>query len=344
MKHASLFSGIGGFDIASEWMGWKNVFSCEFDPFCQRVLKHHFPTTIHYGDIRQLDGTKYRGTIDVLTGGFPCQPFSVAGRKRGTEDNRFLWPEMLRVIREIQPTWIVAENVRGIVSIDGGLVFERVCSEMEANGYEVQPFCIPACSVGAPHKRERMWFIARSNSSSKRWNNRGDNRERRCIPSDKGATKEGEQEWKGRQCGIDEIGTNDSNTNNTRLERCKETRDTCSFWKERDKQPRGHSCCTTPDSRCELWEQGCGEGMEASAEIRTASTVSCERSNQSNWSKNWREIAFATCYDGVDDGLSERLHGITISKWRKESLRAYGNAIVPQIAYKIFQSIQCATV
>lgn len=307
MKHASLFSGIGGFDLASKWMGWENVFSCEFDPFCQSVLKHHFPTTTHYGDIRQLDGTKYRGTIDVLTGGFPCQPFSVAGQRRGTDDNRFLWPEMLRVIREIQPTWIVAENVRGIVSIDSGLVFERVCSEMEANGYEVQPFCIPACAVGAPHRRERMWFIARSNSSSKRWDDGGDNREGRCIPSDERTTEKGEQERQGWKCGIGKIGAIATDTNDKRLE-------------------------------------GCGEGMEASAEIRTASTVSCERSDQSDWPKDWREIAFATCYDGVDDGLSERLHGITVPKWRKESLRAYGNAIVPQVAYKIFQSIQCATI
>lgn len=160
MMHASLFSGLGGFDLAAEWMGWENKFSCEIDPFCQRVLRHHFPSTNHYGDIRSIDGREWRGKIDVLTGGFPCQPFSNAGERRGEDDDRFLWPEMLRVIREVQPTWIVAENVRGIVSIDEGLVFERVCSELEANGYEVQPFCIPACAVQAPHRRERLWFVA----------------------------------------------------------------------------------------------------------------------------------------------------------------------------------------
>ena len=372
MKHASLFSGLGGFDLAAQWMGWENVFSCEYMPFPQSILKHHFPTTTHYGDIRELDGTKYRGTIDVLTGGFPCQPFSAAGKRKGTEDNRFLWPEMLRVIREIQPTWIVAENVRGIVSIDNGLVFERVCSEMEANGYEVQPFCIPACAVGAPHRRERMWFIARSNASSERWDDRGDNREGRHIQTDEGTTEENQQERQGRKCGIGEIGTNDSDSNNTRLEGCEKTRNTCSCGKECDKQPRGHARCATTDpdckrfqgrgkfsefqtkksagcidcastdSRCELWGQRSVEGMETDTKIRTASSIPCERGDQSNWSEDWREVAFATCYDGVDDGLSERLHGITLPKWRKESLKAYGNAIVPQIAYKIFQSISLA--
>lgn len=166
--HASLFSGLGGFDLAAEWMGWENKFSCEIDPFCQRVLRHHFSSTHNYGDIRELDGTKYRGQIDVLTGGFPCQPFSVAGERRGEDDARFLWPEMLRVIREVQPSWIIAENVRGITSIENGMVFERVCSELEANGYDVQALCIPACAVNAPHRRDRMWFIANNNSERRK--------------------------------------------------------------------------------------------------------------------------------------------------------------------------------
>lgn len=175
MNHASLFSGIGGFDLAAEWMGWNNVFSCENDPFCQKVLQYHFPNTTHYGDIKQFDGTKYRGEIDIITGGFPCQPFSAAGKRRGAADDRFLWPEMLRVIREIQPTWIIAENVRGITNQDGGMVFERVCAEMEENGFEVQSFCIPACAVGAPHRRERMWFIA-TNSQCERLSGSSENK------------------------------------------------------------------------------------------------------------------------------------------------------------------------
>lgn len=160
MTHASLFSGIGGFDLAAEWLGWDNVFNCEIDEFCTRVLNYHFPNATHYGDITSTDFTIHRGEIDILTGGFPCQPFSLAGARRGTEDDRFLWPQMYRAICEIFPRWVVAENVRGILTQQGGVVFERVCSDLENAGYECQAFLIPACSVGAPHRRERVWFVA----------------------------------------------------------------------------------------------------------------------------------------------------------------------------------------
>lgn len=160
MTHASLFSGIGGFDLAAEWLGWDNVFNCEIDEFCTKVLNYHFPYAIHYGDITSTDFTVHRGEIDVLTGGFPCQPFSLAGARRGSEDDRFLWPQMFRAICEISPRWVVAENVRGILTQQGGVVFERVCSDLENAGYECQAFLIPACSVEAPHHRERVWFVA----------------------------------------------------------------------------------------------------------------------------------------------------------------------------------------
>ena len=142
MTHASLFSGIGGFDLAAEWAGWTNVFNCEIDPFCRKVLKYHFPKAAQYEDIRTTDFTVWRDRIDVLTGGFPCQPFSVAGNRKGTGDDRYLWPEMLGAVREIRPRWIVGENVPGIVDWSDGLVFEQVCSDMENEGYEVQPFVL----------------------------------------------------------------------------------------------------------------------------------------------------------------------------------------------------------
>ena len=137
MRHGSLFSGIGGFDLAAEWMGWENVFHCEWNEFGQKVLKHYWPNAKSYGDIKQTDFNIWRGRIDVLSGGFPCQPYSMAGKRLGKEDDRHLWPEMLRAIREIQPRWIVGENVRGIISWGGGLVFDEVQSELEAEGYEV---------------------------------------------------------------------------------------------------------------------------------------------------------------------------------------------------------------
>lgn len=145
MTHASLFSGIGGFDLAAEWAGWTNSFNCEIDPFCRRILKYHFPNAEQYADIRTTDFTIWRGRVDVLTGGFPCQPFSLSGKRKGTEDDRYLWPEMLRVIRTVRPRWIVGENVFGIVNWSEGVVFEQVCSDLEAAGYAVQPYIIPAC-------------------------------------------------------------------------------------------------------------------------------------------------------------------------------------------------------
>lgn len=117
MTHASLFSGIGGFDLAAEWMGWHNAFHCEINEFCTKILNYHFPDAEHYTDITRTDFSKWGGRIDVLSGGFPCQPFSLAGQRKGADDNRYLWPQMLRAIREIRPTWVVGENVAGILTM-----------------------------------------------------------------------------------------------------------------------------------------------------------------------------------------------------------------------------------
>ena len=165
MTHGSLFSGIGGFDLAAEWSGWKNLFNCEWEEFPRKVLKHHFPNAQQYGDIKEFDATDYHGRIDILSGGFPCQPFSVAGKRKGTEDERHLWPEMLRIIGECQPRWVVGENVRGLVSWSDGLVLEACYSDLENLGYSVQSFIIPACAAGnAPHRRDRVWIVAHSNN------------------------------------------------------------------------------------------------------------------------------------------------------------------------------------
>lgn len=187
LTHGSLFSGIGGPEIAAEIMGWKNVFHCEINPFGRKILDYWFPNSKSYEDITKTDFTEWRGKINVLTGGFPCQPFSCAGQRKGAEDDRYLWPEMLRAIREIQPDWVVGENVAGILSMvqPGGetalgreeslfgevdrerilhqqeYVVETVCNDLEREGYSVQPVVIPACAVGAPHRRDRVFFIAR---------------------------------------------------------------------------------------------------------------------------------------------------------------------------------------
>ena len=189
--HASLFSGIGGAELAASWLGWDNVFNCEIQEFQRKVLEYWFPNSISYEDITKTDFSRWRGCIDVLTGGFPCQPFSVAGKRKGAEDNRYLWTEMLRAIQQIQPTWVVGENVAGLLSMvqpgkaikvgraddlfDENFIYrteqqftiDAICEDLEHAGYSVQPFIIPACAVGAPHRRDRVWIVAhRTNARS----------------------------------------------------------------------------------------------------------------------------------------------------------------------------------
>jgi DNA (cytosine-5)-methyltransferase 1 len=162
MKVISLFAGIEGFGLAAHKVGWEVVASVEWEQFPQLVIKKNFPNTEIHGDIKQFDGRKYRGTIDIICGGFPCQPYSLAGKRKGKNDDRHLWPEMLRVIREVQPTWVIGENVPGLINWSEGVVFEEVQSDLEAEGYEVQSFILPAAGVGAPHRRDRVWIVAYS--------------------------------------------------------------------------------------------------------------------------------------------------------------------------------------
>lgn len=160
MKHGSLFSGGGGFDLAAHWMGWANVFQVEINPFCRQVLKKHFPNAVQYEDIQTVDFRPWRGHIDILTGGDPCQAHSYAGKRKGKEDERYLWPEFKRAIEEIQPGWILNENVPG--SISNGILDEKI-SDLEALGYAWwPPFVIPACATGALHKRNRVWLASHS--------------------------------------------------------------------------------------------------------------------------------------------------------------------------------------
>lgn len=171
MRHGALFNGIGGFQLAAYWMGWENVFHCEIDKFCNRVINQHFPQSICYEDIKKTDFTPWRGKIDIVSGGFPCQPYSTAGKRKGKEDARHLWPEKLRAIREIQPGWVLGENVRGLISWNGGIVFNEVQADLEASGYEVLPFLLPASGINAPHERYRIWFVA--HAASKRCRKEG---------------------------------------------------------------------------------------------------------------------------------------------------------------------------
>ena len=242
MTHGSLFSGIGGFDLAAQWMGWENLFHVEQDPFCRQVLGHHFPKSQSFDDVKTFDATPFRGRVSVISGGFPCQPFSAAGKRAGTSDDRYLWPEMFRIIREARPTFVVAENVRGLISWNEGLVLDTVCADLEGEGYEVFPVVLPAASVNAPHRRDRIWIVAtNANGAGTRQNHR-----------------EGESG-----------------------------------------QP-----------------------------------------NETRVPTDWQDFPTVPPLCGGDDGLPTRLDGITFPRWRRESIKAYGNAIVPQVALQIFRTIE----
>lgn len=162
LKVLDLFSGIGGFSLGLESTGgFETVQFVENHEWCQKVLAKNFPGVPIAGDIREYDGQK----ADIVVGGFPCQPFSVAGKRKGTRDDRHLWPEMLRVIKACKPRWVIGENVRNLTSIQDGMVFEQVCTDLENENYEVQPFVIPASAVNAPHQRYRVWIVANSESN-----------------------------------------------------------------------------------------------------------------------------------------------------------------------------------
>ena len=324
MTHASLFSGIGGFDLAAEWMGWTNVFNCEWEEFPRRVLKHHFPNAKQYGDIRELRATAYAGRIDILTGGFPCQPYSLAGKRKGKEDERHLWPEMLRVIRECAPRYVVGENVRGLVGWNGGLVFEEVCSDLEACGYAVQPFLLPAAGVGScPHRRDRIWFVAYSDDKG-----RGDK-----SGQVQGAHEEVRQRHDDAEpCDPSSNFASDSDNprtyNGLRTDRQGEAQDEgregLAFAKHRAHGGDGDVAHPNLSGR-----EGEGE--------QPKSTAQDERT--CNTSRRWHKFPSVSPLCGRDDGISKELDGITFSKWRRESIKAYGNAIVPQVAFQIFKAI-----
>jgi len=289
MNHGSLFSGIGGFDLASEWMGWKNIFHCEWNDFGKRILKYYWPKSISYDDITKTDFTIHRGKIDILTGGFPCQPYSAAGKRLGKEDDRHLWPEMLRAIREIKPTWVVGENVFGLVNWNGGLVFQEVQTDLEAEGYEVQSYILPAVSVNAPHRRDRVWFVAYDSTSDRRKRKR-----------------------KGPQ--------------------------------EENRQPR-----LPKDGQLERRsERFCSNGNVADTNYKRQSKFKdAGKSKQQGWangkislSENWKEFPTKSPVCDGNDGFSSRLDGITFPKWRNESIKGGGNAIVPQVVHQIFRAIE----
>jgi DNA (cytosine-5)-methyltransferase 1 len=284
MKHGSLFSGIGGFDLAAEWMGWDNEFHCEWAEFPRKILHHYWPNAISYHDVTQTDFTAHADQIDIITGGFPCQPYSAAGKRKGKDDDRHLWPHMLRAIREIRPRWVVGENVFGLTTWNGGVVLQEVCAELEAEGYAVQPFIIPACAVGAPHRRDRIWITAYSESI--------------------GFTKRQQK---------------------SKRERAEHQQQGSEIWG-----------CITTTSEGSIASDTSSKRLEGLHGPKQAERFGAGLYQTPEWSSFPTQSPIC----GGDDGIPAELDGITIPKWRKESIKGYGNAIVPQVAFQIFKAIE----
>lgn len=300
LVHGSLFSGFDAPSVAASWMGWENAFHCEINPFCNEILKYWFPDSEHYEDITKTDFSQWKGRIDVLTGGFPCQPFSLAGQRKGADDNRYLWPHMLRAIREIRPDWVIGENVAGILTmVQPGketevgsqtslfgednrkrillrqeYVVETICKDLEREGYSVQPLLIPACAVGAPHRRDRVWFIAH------------------CA---------------------------DSRTEEVRRER----------------KDKVLSDGIAPDTYCEFQSQRMLQGEKGRYKQKIPTESLHSRSN-------WQNFPTQSPVCRGNDGLPFDVDNLTIpfTKWRQESVKGYGNAIVPQVILEIFKAIE----
>ena len=320
MRHLDLFSGIGGFAFAADkvWDNVEHIF-CDNDNFVRRVLKKHWPESYVYNDIRHITDANIFGSlegrsevkpaernqtqlrftdgIDLLTGGFPCQPFSAAGLRRGTDDERHLWPEMLRVIRITQPTWVIAENVRGLLTLEGGVVFEQVCLDLEAAGYEVQPFIIPAVAVNAPHRRDRVWFVAHTIDGGQRGTKRGSLTESDRLPREHRAQDSAARQSE-RTAGNGQAIQSDSNT-------------------ERKRRPRSSS------------ENAGRSGFNHRDGF----------DKRRDWDEDWLKVATRLC--SVDDGLPVSVGGFKLSRAasRKHQLKAYGNAIVPQVAVQIMKGM-----
>lgn len=378
MTHASLFSGIGGAELAASWMGWQNLFHCEIQEFPRKVLEYWYPNSISYDDIKKTDFREWKDKVDVLTAGFPCQPFSVAGKRAGADDYRYLWPETIRAIREIQPAWFVGENVAGIISMvqPGDEVkmgctddlFEKnyiyrneqeytlavICKDLERAGYAVQPFVIPACAVGAPHRRDRVWIVARLNTDTdcQRCAGRGSQTYKRGKASKRASVFRNIE----RHCGEQDV-ANSANARNESVQQGRKDGISESSFASHTKDGSGNKSETSQQTESKHEQihihrhvvNANGKRRDESKSydgiFEETSKEKCRKQQPrradcpQDW---WRNFPTQSPVCSRNDGLPFDVADLAISfpKWRQEAIKALGNAWVPQVAYEIFKTIE----
>lgn len=405
ITHASVFSGVGASELAAEMLGWKNLFHCEINEFGRKVLNYHFPNARSYEDVTTTDFSEWRGKVTVLTGGFPCQPFSYAGKRRGSEDNRYLWPYMLNCINQVRPTWFIGENVVGITTMvfpsedvkvgeqadlfgegDGYEIYEKrekyvlgeIYGNLENIGYSVQTFIVPACAVGAPHRRDRIFIVAhRPSEGSDSVRCGGDIREEEPQSRKFGMSGAGSDEWICKK----EDAKPSPNTHSTRQstpdkqnrrewEKMDGRSESKSFdgvgrhglygiasdtASERGRKIRkqiqtklsnGAKSFRNGRWRIASYAKGKRSDRFESEQRGSCKSESCEfrRKNCSmrlSLEDRWRHFPTQSPVYRGNDGFPFNVDSLTISfaKWKKETLKAYGNAIVPQVMYEIFLMI-----
>ena len=327
-----LFSGIGGFSLGLESTGYfETIAFVEKDQFCQKVLAKNFKDIPIEGDIRNVKGQRYEA--DVVTGGFPCQPFSTAGKRKGTDDDRYLWDETIRVIRECKPKWFIGENVEGIINIQDGMVLRQVQDDLEEEGFEVRCLIIPASGIGGWHQRKRVWIIAYSDLCRERTPTNDTSKERQHNSK----TKQGRDfSLQSEPSRYDE----DVPNSNSRLRgrgRAVEQGRANKIWKFYSKEEE--------QTRINIWSKTIGhnvvlgkenvsntEHKRFSQRMQSKTTSNRNRQRESEGKETWWQTQSRIC--GVPNGVSYEL-----DKNRAKRIKALGNSIVPQIVYEIGKAI-----
>ena len=308
MKVLDLFSGIGGFSLGLEWAGMSTKAMCEKDPYCRKVLAKHWPDLTIHEDIRDLDGKEYANSVDVVAGGFPCQPFSVAGERKGKLDDRHLWPEMFRVIKESKPRWVIGENVFGFIN----MALDDVQSDLESEQYEVRKFVLPAVAVDAKHRRDRCFIISYRREAQSMANSRC--KSERFSFNRSGSERIGSEEKRQRSeegDGFTNSGQALAYTNGERQLQQRGTEQEVGGWSGYSSE---QDVTHTNGERLEVRE---GIGEHTQSELQTI-----ERSDSKRRENIWLpEPGVGRVADGVP-GRVDRLKGL-------------GNAVVPQLIQAI---------